>query len=133
MKTPNGKISVVLAIYNVAPYLRQCLNSIVNQTYRNLEIICVDDGSTDESGAICDEYAARDDRMVVIHQKNQGVSSARNRALSQITGQYVYFTDSDDWLELDMLETLHAMMDEDHSVQITQCAVSYTHLTLPTT
>lgn len=121
MKTPNGKISVVLAIYNVAPYLRQCLNSIVNQTYRNLEIICVDDGSTDESGAICDEYAARDDRMVVIHQKNQGVSSARNRALSQITGQYVYFTDSDDWLELDMLETLHAMMDEDHSVQITQC------------
>ena len=121
MSAPNGKISVILAIYNVAPYLRQCLDSIVNQTYRNLEILCVDDGSTDESGAICDEYAARDARIRVIHQNNQGVSSARNRALSQITGQYVYFTDSDDWLELDMLETLHAMMDEDHGVQITQC------------
>lgn len=125
MKTPNGKISVVLAIYNVAPYLRQCLNSIVNQTYRNLEIICVDDGSTDESGAICDEYAAQDARVHVIHQKNQGEPFARNAGLDTISGDYVYFADGDDWLELDMLETLHDMMDEDHGVQITQCGYSF--------
>src|SRR5699024_533579 len=93
MKTPNGKISVVLAIYNVAPYLRQCLNSIVNQTYRNLEIICVDDGSTDESGSICDEYAAQDARVHVIHQKNQGEPFARNAGLDTISGDYVYFAD----------------------------------------
>lgn len=122
MKAPDGKISVIIAIYNVAPYLRQCLDSIVNQTYRNLEILCVDDGSTDESGAICDEYAARDSRVVVIHQKNQGEPSARNAGLDAISGDYVYFADGDDWLELDLLETLQGMMDESHGVQITQCS-----------
>lgn len=121
MKAPDGKISVIIAIYNVAPYLRQCLDSIVNQTYRNLEILCVDDGSTDESGAICDEYAARDARIRVIHQNNQGEPFARNAGLDAISGDYVYFADGDDWLELDMLETLYDMMDEANGVQITQC------------
>lgn len=125
METTVRKISVILAIYNVAPYLRQCLDSIVHQTYRNLEILCVDDGSTDESGAICDEYAAQDDRVRVIHQDNQGPSAARNRALTFVSGEYVYFCDSDDWLEPDMLETLHGMMDEANGVQITQCGYSF--------
>lgn len=125
METTVRKISVILAIYNVAPYLRQCLDSIVHQTYRNLEILCVDDGSTDESGAICDEYAAQDDRVRVIHQDNQGEPFARNAGLDTISGDYVYFADGDDWLELDMLETLHGMMDEANGVQITQCGYSF--------
>lgn len=112
MSAPNGKISVILAIYNVAPYLRQCLDSIVNQTYRNLEILCVDDGSTDESGAICDEYAARDSRVVVIHQKNGGSAAARNAGLDVCTGDYISIVDGDDWLELTMYETLMGLYSD---------------------
>lgn len=143
METTAGKISVILAIYNVAPYLRQCLDSIVNQTYRNLEILCVDDGSTDGSGAICEEYAARDSRVRVIHQENQGPSAARNLALARVSGEYVYFADSDDWLEPEMLETLYGMMDAANGVQITQCSYFFAypdrqqpvanHLTVPET
>lgn len=128
METNTGKISVVIAIYNAAPYLRQALDSIVNQTYRNLEIICVDDGSTDESGAICDAYAAKDARVHVIHQKNQGEPFARNAGLDAISGEYVYFADGDDWLELDMLETLHSLLDEANGVEIAQCGYSFDYL-----
>lgn len=106
METTTGKISVIIAIYNVAPYLRQCLNSIVNQTYRNLEIICVDDGSTDESSTICDEYAAQDARVHVIHQKNGGSAAARNAGLDICTGDLISIVDGDDWLELTMYQTL---------------------------
>ena len=98
MKEP--KISVVVPVYKVEPYLRKCLDSIVNQTYRNLEIILVDDGSPDNCGAICDEYAAGDSRIRVIHQENGGVSSARNAGLSAVTGEWVGWVDSDDWLSL---------------------------------
>ncbi len=92
------KISIIVPIYNVAPYLRQCMDSIIQQTYPNIEIICVDDGSTDESGTIADEYAKKDSRVRVIHQSNGGVSSARNIALPHISGKYVIFVDGDDWL-----------------------------------
>lgn len=125
MDIHTGTISVILAVYNVAPYLRQCLDSIMHQTYQNLEIFCVDDGSSDTSGLICDEYAAKDPRFKVIHQKNLGVSSARNHALNQVCGQYVYFADGDDWLDPDMLETLLGMMDESNGVQLTQCGYSF--------
>ncbi|MBQ3556569.1 MAG: glycosyltransferase [Oscillospiraceae bacterium] len=100
------KISIVVPVYKVEPYLRKCLDSIVNQTYRNLEIILVDDGSPDNCPAICDEYAARDERIVVIHQKNGGLSAARNSALDISTGEYLGFVDSDDWIEPDMFEYL---------------------------
>lgn len=102
----NPKISIIVPVYKVEPYLRRCLESIVNQTYRNLEIIVVDDGSPDHCGAICDEYAAKDERMKVIHQANRGLSSARNTALTVMTGNYVGFTDSDDWIEPNMFEIL---------------------------
>ena len=103
---PEAKISVIVPVYKVEPYLRKCLDSIVGQTYRNLEIILVDDGSPDNCGAICDDYAAGDGRIKVIHQLNGGLSSARNAALEITTGDYIGFIDSDDWVETNMFETL---------------------------
>ncbi|MBP3695654.1 MAG: glycosyltransferase [Thermoguttaceae bacterium] len=90
------KISVIVPVFNVEKYLRECLDSVVNQTLRELEIICVDDGSTDSSGRILDEYAARDERFIVIHQENQGLSGARNTGLKVFQGEFVIFLDSDD-------------------------------------
>ena len=100
------RISVIVPVYKVEPYLRKCLDSIVNQTYRNLEIILVDDGSPDNCGRICDEYAERDKRIRVIHQKNGGVSSARNEGLKIASGDWIGWVDSDDWIEPDMFEYL---------------------------
>ena len=100
------KISIIVPVYKVEPYLRKCLDSIINQTYQNLEIILVDDGSPDNCGAICDEYAAQDGRIKVIHKENGGVSSARNAGLDAATGEWIGFVDSDDQVELDMFESL---------------------------
>ncbi len=101
-----GLVSVIVPVYNVEPYLRKCLDSIVNQTYRALEIILVDDGSPDNCGVICDEYAARDGRIIVIHKENGGVSSARNAGLKRATGEWIGWVDPDDWIEPDMFEYL---------------------------
>lgn len=97
-------ISIIVPVYNVEKYLTQCLDSIVNQTYRNIEIVCVDDGSTDSSGIICDEYAKKDRRIKVIHNENEGASAARNIALKKINGEYVMFVDGDDWIDKDVCE-----------------------------
>ena len=97
MNTP--KISVIVPVYKVEPYLRKCLDSIINQTYQNLEIILVDDGSPDNCGLICDTYAAQDRRVKVIHKTNGGISSARNAGLAAATGDWVGWVDSDDWIE----------------------------------
>ena len=99
-----NKISVIIPIYKVEKYLRQCLDSVVNQTYRDLEIILVDDGSPDNCGAICDEYAQNDDRIIVIHKANGGLSAARNDGMARATGDWISFVDSDDWCELDLYE-----------------------------
>ena len=101
------KISVIVPVYNVEQYIKECIESICRQTYQNLEIIVVDDGSTDNSGRLCDELAAGDSRIQVIHQKNQGVSVARNAGLDRMTGEFVFFVDSDDWLREDALTTLY--------------------------
>ena len=98
------KLSVIIPVYNVEPYLHKCLDSIVNQTYRDLEIVLIDDGSPDNCGEICDEYAARDDRIVIIHKKNGGLSAARNDGIRRATGEWITFVDSDDWCELDYYE-----------------------------
>lgn len=95
------KVSIIVPVYNVAPYLRQCMDSIINQTYRNIEIICIDDGSTDKSGEILDEYAATDDRVHVVHQENRGLSAARNAGFLRAAGTYVMYLDSDDWINWD--------------------------------
>jgi len=99
-------ISIIVPIYNVDKYLNKCIESILNQTYTNLEIILIDDGSTDDSGKICDEYAEKDDRIIVIHKENGGVSSARNEGLKIATGKYLCFVDSDDEVKKEYIETL---------------------------
>lgn len=101
---PDAKISIIVPVYDVELYLQRCLDSIVNQTYQNLEIILVDDGSPDNCGIICDRYAAQDKRIKVIHQSNMGLSAARNKGLDTATGNYIGFVDSDDWIETDMFE-----------------------------
>lgn len=99
-------VSVVIPVYNVSRYLPQCLDGVIAQTYRNLEILIVDDGSTDDSGSICDRYANGDDRIRVFHTPNRGLASARNLALENVEGQYISFIDSDDWIERHAIETL---------------------------
>ena len=111
----NEKITVIIPVYNVEKYLRKCLNSVLTQTYTNLEVILVDDGSPDNCPAICDEYAAQDERVRVIHQMNAGVSAARNAGLDAATGDYVGFVDSDDWIEPDMYETLCRLATESNA------------------
>lgn len=106
MLHPEIKVSLIAPMFNVASFLKQCLDSILSQTHKNLEIILVDDGSPDESGLIADEYARKDNRIKVIHKENGGVSSARNSGLDVATGDYVCFADSDDYLEKDYVEYL---------------------------
>jgi len=105
-----GLISVIVPVYKVEKYLCKCIDSIINQTYENLEIILVDDGSPDDCPRICDEYAKKDKRIKVIHKENGGVSSARNRGIEVATGDYIAFVDSDDWIESDMYECLYNKM-----------------------
>lgn len=100
------KISVIVPVYNVEDYLPKCIESIMKQTYKNLEIILVDDGSKDGSSKICDEFKLKDDRIVVIHKENGGLSEARNSGMKAATGQYIAFIDSDDYIREDMLEIL---------------------------
>lgn len=100
-------ISIIIPVYNVQNYLCKCIDSIINQTYKNIEIILVDDGSTDNSGTICDQYKTKDDRISVIHKTNEGLSSARNKGLKNAKGVYVQFIDSDDYIDLDTIEIMY--------------------------
>lgn len=104
------KISVIVIIYNVELYLEECLNSITKQTYENLEIILVDDGSTDKSGMICDRFADQDDRVTVIHKDNGGLVSARQAGIKAVHGEYVAFVDGDDWVDIEMYEKLYLVL-----------------------
>ena len=99
-------ISVIIPVYNVEEYLRECVDSVLKQTYQNFEIILIDDGSTDSSGDICDEYAGSDERICVIHQKNSGPSKTRNTGLENANGKYIYFLDSDDYIDYNALKLL---------------------------
>lgn len=111
------KVSVIVPVYNVEKYLPQCIESIINQTYKNLEIILVDDGSTDNSGKICDQYAENDNRIVVIHKINGGLSDARNVGLKKAIGDYIGFVDSDDWIEANMYEVmLNKILENDYDI-----------------
>lgn len=99
-------VSIIVPIYNAEKYLQQCLDSIINQTYTDIEIILVDDGSADNSGVICDQYAALDKRIIVLHNSNHGVSYSRNYGIKNSTGEYILFIDSDDTVEPDYVKTL---------------------------
>lgn len=114
----NNKVSVIVPIYNTAKCLPKCINSILRQTYQNLEIILVNDGSTDDSGKIADEYAKKDTRIKVIHQKNQGRSAARNKGLKSATGSYISFTDSDDEVRPTFIAELLASMNDRVSLSV---------------
>ncbi len=109
------KVSVVVPIYNVENYLDRCVDTIVCQTYKNLEIILVDDGSTDNSGKLCDAWSEKDERVRVVHKKNGGLSSARNAGMEHATGDCIMFEDSDDWLEKELIEKCVKRMDTDES------------------
>ena len=112
-------ISVIVPVYNVERYLRRCVDSILHQTYRNLEVLLVDDGSTDASGAICDEYAAQEEHVTAVHQKNGGLSAARNTGIERAKGTYLCFVDSDDFLDSRMLETLcRDLQEQDADVAV---------------
>jgi glycosyltransferase involved in cell wall biosynthesis len=103
----NDLISIIVPVYNMEGYLDRCMSSILNQTYKNLEIILVDDGSTDSSPKICDDYALKDNRIKVVHKENGGLSDARNAGLKIATGDYIGYVDSDDWIENDMYERMY--------------------------
>ncbi|WP_307993505.1 glycosyltransferase [uncultured Intestinibacter sp.] len=118
----NQKISVIVPIYKVEDYLHRCVDSIINQTYTNLEIILVDDGSPDNCPMICDEYAEKDNRIKVIHKKNGGLSDARNAGLDIATGEYIGFVDSDDYISLSFYERLMNIMIVTES-DIVECGV----------
>lgn len=115
-------LSVIVPVYKVEPYLHRCVDSIRNQTYKNLQIILVDDGSPDNCGKICDEYAELEARIIVVHQKNRGLSGARNTGLRYAKGDYVAFVDSDDWIDSSMYETLVDMIEK-NDLDMARCGI----------
>ena len=114
------KISIIVPVYQAEKYISKCIESIVNQTYKNLEIILIDDGSTDRSGEICDEYGKKDNRIVVVHNKNKGVSVARNCGLDIATGDYITFVDSDDYIDLQMYSEMMKVVEK-YSCDVVMC------------
>ena len=114
-------VSVIVPIYNVENFLERCIDSIVNQTYKNIEVILVNDGSTDKSGEMCKSYEKKYKNIRVIHKKNEGVSKARNIGLKNANGKYILFVDGDDTLQLDMIQKLISIMKK-NKAQIAQCA-----------
>lgn len=122
------KISVIVPIYNVEKYLNRCVESILKQTYKNIEVILVDDGSTDGSGKKCDRFAENDDRIKVIHKKNGGLSDARNAGLEIASGEYIAFVDSDDWIFHTMFERLYTTLKE-YDTELVVCEPIYAYET----
>ena len=114
-------VSIIITVYNVEDYLCECLDSILNQSYKNFEIIIVDDGSTDKSPQICDEYAAKNNNIRVIHQNNSGISVARNIGMKKAQGQWWMFIDSDDVIHPQMLEILFNIINQNQDCKIACC------------
>lgn len=107
------KVSIIVPVYNIERYISKCIDSLMRQTYKNIEIILVDDGSIDKSSHICDEYSNKYENIIVIHQENHGLSAARNCAIKKVTGSYILFVDGDDWIEEKTVEILVWLMEED--------------------
>lgn len=119
-------ISIIIPVYKVEKYIHRCVDSVVNQTYKNLEIILVDDGSPDNCGKICDEYAEKDNRIKVIHKENGGLSDARNWGIDAATGEWLFFIDSDDWMHLETIKKLYdVVIENDASVGVSGFLKSY--------
>lgn len=109
------EISIIIAVYNVEKYLRKCLDSLINQTFNNIEIICINDGSTDNSLKILKEYKAKDDRIIIVEQENQGPGVARNKGIDIAQGKYIMFVDPDDWLELNACELAYNQIEKNNN------------------
>ena len=105
-------ISIIIPVYNVEIFLEECLQSVMTQSYQNLELILINDGSTDDSGKICDLYKTKDDRIIVIHKENEGISTARNIGLNVAKGEYIFFVDSDDFLDKDCVQKFIQKLDQ---------------------
>lgn len=131
MKAQMIKVSVIVPVYNVDKYLRKCLDTLVNQTLKDIEIICVNDGSTDECGEILSEYAAKDPRIVVIIQESQGPSVARNSGMEVALGEFIGFVDSDDWVELNYFETLFEVAKK-YDAEVACCGILRVYNRWPT-
>lgn len=116
-------ISIIVPIYNVEKYIKKCIGSLIDQTYKKIEILLIDDGSPDKCGIICDEFAEKDDRIKVIHQTNGGLSDARNTGLNESKGKYIVFVDSDDYVEKKYVELLYKTIIK-NNVQISQCGIN---------
>ena len=114
------KISVIIPVYQVESYLKKCIDTVIEQTYQNIEIILIDDGSKDNCPQICEEYAQKDTRIKVIHKENEGLSEARNVGIENATGEYLFFVDSDDWVDTDILGHLYKIMLDTKS-DIVEC------------
>lgn len=119
-------ISIIIPIYNVEKYLRRCIDSVINQTYKNIEILLVDDGSPDSSGEICEQYKKNDDRVYVFHKKNGGLSDARNYGIKYAKGKYITFIDSDDYIAKNYIEYLYTMIVKYHA-EISVCCMIQTN------
>ena len=111
-------VSIIVPIFNKERFLKDCLDSLINQTYKNIEIICINDGSTDHSLDILRDYADKDDRLIIISQENKGAGNARNTGIKIATGRYLQFLDADDFFELDMLEDMIKQADEKKAVSL---------------
>lgn len=111
-------ISIIVPVYNVENYIKECINSIINQSYKNIEIILVDDGSTDNSGSLCEEFSLIDSRIVTFHKENGGLSDARNYGIRHSNGEYIMFVDSDDIIDKDIVNVLYTLIQKDKSIDI---------------
>lgn len=126
------KISIIMPVYNVEKYIRRCLDSIISQTFTDWECICIDDGTPDSSGKICDEYAQKDSRFVVIHKENGGVSSARNAGLDVAKGEWICFCDSDDWVEKDYISSWYDFVkDSSYDIVVANVIDEYSDKSVP--
>ena len=125
MKDYKSLISVIVPVYNVEKYLEECVKSIIRQTYKNIEILLIDDGSTDNSGKVCDDFAESDKRIKVFHKKNGGLSDARNYGVENASGKYVMFVDSDDIVAESIIEILYHMIVADKDLKLTACRLAH--------
>ena len=113
----NNKVSIIVPIYNAEKWLEKCINSIIKQLYHNIEILLVNDGSTDKSLEICQKFAKKDNRIIIIDKPNEGVSKSRNIGIEKATGEYIKFVDSDDWLEENTCEELVELIEKEKTDQ----------------
>ena len=120
----DGKVSIIIPVYNVEAYLQRCVDSLLNQQYQIIEVILIDDGSTDQSGEICDEYAKMDNRVIVFHQKNSGQSVARNKGIEMSNGEYICFVDADDYVDKSYISRLYTLLVKNQA-DIAMCGFDY--------